>query len=177
MQRQMSEGDPTATTDTRECDQEAAAEATTTTMLGSSSTATVAPKQQTGQRGFGITPSTEPSGWGIKKNAKGESCGWGGYGGRQTSAERAREVFLARIEDAEQRKLKAEMDFDEALGAYNEADGRRDAASADHQAAGSYQHTATRDRQRSVEDIHSAKDQLRDYDEEMRWLGEEEKDE
>ena len=47
MQRQMSEGDPTATADTRECDQQAAAEATTTTVLGSSSTATVAPKQQT----------------------------------------------------------------------------------------------------------------------------------
>ena len=47
MQGQMSEGDPTAKADTRECDQEAAAEAKKTTVLGSSSTAAVAPKQQT----------------------------------------------------------------------------------------------------------------------------------
>ena len=118
-------------------------------------------------------------GWGSEKKAKGGACGGGrgGNGDRQTPAKRARQVFLDRIEDAEKRKLEAQVSFDEACGAWDEADIWWDAAHADRQAAGSYQDNATRDRQRSVEDIHSAKDQLRDYDEEMRWLGEEEKDE
>ena len=155
-----------------------------TTVLSSSSTATVAPKQQTGQRGWGdalskrgFTLSTEDSGWGVKKKSNRGSCGGGGNGARNTPAQLAREVFLVRIEDAEQRKRMADLDFDQALAAYDEADGRRDAANADRQAAGKDQGSATRDRQRSVEDIHSAKDELRDYDEEMRRLDEEEKDE
>ena len=95
MQQQMSEGNPTATADTRECDQEAAAEAKKPTELGSSPTAAappaappVAPKQQTDEWGdalrkFGITLSKEPtSGWGVETKAKGGACagdsgGWG----------------------------------------------------------------------------------------------------
>ena len=60
MQQQMSEGDPTTTADTRECDQEAATEAKKPTELGSSPTAAappVTPKQQTACAG-------DSGGWG-----------------------------------------------------------------------------------------------------------------
>ena len=102
---------------------------------------------------------------------------------RQTPAKRARRVFIDRIDDAENRKVEAEMNYHEAGGAWKEADKRRDAAVADQhrahldrQAASADQHRANIDRQRSVEELHSAMDELRDYDEEMKRLDKEEED-
>ena len=180
MQGQMSEGDPTAKADTRECDQEAAAPP-------------VAQKPQTrGNGGWGAPVAQKPQtggngGWGaaahkraVDKQQKAYVEGWTAYAEestRQTPEKRARQVFLDRIEDAENRKYAAECDFKEACGDWDVADHERDAASADRQAASSHQDSATRDKLRSVEDFHSAKEQLRNYDEEMARLGEGEKDE
>ena len=86
-------------------------------------------------------------------------------------------MFLDKIEVAENRKYAAQRDFDEACDAWLNADSQWDAASAARQAASSHQDSATRDKLRSVEDFHSAKEQLRNYDEEMARLGEGEKDE
>ena len=179
----MSEGDPTAKADTRECDQEAAAEAKKPTELGSSPTAAAEAKKTTvlGSSSTAAAPKQ------VEKKAKGRACG-GGRGGngdrqtpakraRQTPAKRARQVFLDRIEVAENRKYAAQRDFDEACDAWVDAYSQRYSASTARQAASSHQDSANRDKMRSVEDIHSAKEQLRDYDEEMARLGEEEKDE
>ena len=137
MQGHMSEGDPTATADTRECDQEAAAEAKKPTELGSSPTAAappvappVAPKKQTAcagdSGGWGEPacrvmsgPDDPPSGWGV------ESRQTPAKRPRQTPAKRARQVFLDMIEVAENRKYAAQRDFDEACDAWVDADSQR----------------------------------------------------
>ena len=196
MQGRMSEGDPTAKADTRECDQEAAAEAKKPTELGSSPTAAAEAKKPT-KLGGSPTAAAPPvaqkpqtggnGGWGaaahkraVDKQQKAYVEGWTAYAEestRQTPEKRARQVFLDRIEDAENRKYAAECDFKEACGDWDVADHERDAASADRQAASSHQDSANRDKQRSVVDIHSAKEQLRNYDEEMMRLDKEEEDE
>ena len=216
MQGQMSEGDPA---DTRECHQEAAADAKKPTELGSSPTAAaeakkptklggspttaappVAQKPQTGGNGgwgAAVAPKLQTGGnggWGAAVAPKLQTCDnegwlpgtvahskraadkhqkaceaelinarWMAYAdesNRQIPAKRARRVFIDRIDDAENRKVEAEMNYHEAGGAWKEADKRRDAAVADQhrahldrQAASADQHSANIDRQRSVEEL------------------------
>ena len=144
--------------------------------------ASVAPKLQTGGNGGwgALAGPVAHSKRAADKQQKAVNARWIAYAeesNRQTPAKRARQVFLDRIEDAENRKQTAEWDFDEACGDWDEADHQRDAAGVDRQAASSHRDSANRDKQRSVADICSFKEQLRDYDEEMTRLGEEEKDE
>ena len=71
----------------------------------------------------------------------------------------------------------AEMSYNQAVSDYDSADGRRDLANADLQAASAAWSSSTRDRQKAVEDSLDARVGLRLFDEEMRRLDKEERDE
>ena len=137
--------------------------------------APVAPKQQTGGNGGWGAPanlrSMEPSGWGVKKKSHKASRGtvW--------ASAQARGAFIARVADAAERKRQAEMSYNQAVSDYDSADGRRDLANADLQAASAAWSSSTRDRQKAVEDSLDARVGLRLFDEEMRRLDKEERDE
>ena len=90
---------------------------------------------------------------GVKKKSQKASRGtvW--------ACNQARDAIIARIANAAERKRTAEMNFNQALDDYDSADGRRDLANADRQAASVDQGSSTRDRQKSIEDSHDAKEQ------------------
>ena len=135
----------------------------------------MAQKPQTGGNGGWGVPanlrSTDHSGRAVKKKSQKSS--------RATvwACNQARDAIIARIADAAERKRTAEMNYNQAVCNYEHADGRRDLANADSQAASAAWSSSTRDRQKSVEDSHDARADLRLFDEEMRRLDKEERDE